>query len=200
MTQEVKYFLDKLDQKWVPIKQQVEQYFDSDSRIRDDGALQVFKRPWIAPKNFGILVFPPANEAWLTMFQEKTTIVIPTIYKKILMEINGCYIYDFELFGLPKSLYTGRLLDRSILQQHDLTLANNSWKKEYKLNEDYFLIGGRDYADDEVIGYFLNENKIYSIRKNGEILSSWDSFVDFLNEEIYKAERTMLNEKNKTIR
>jgi hypothetical protein len=193
---EVTDFLNRLQPKWEPLKQQAIKYFDIDSKLHEDGALRVFRRIWVAPQNFGIILFPPVDINWFFKFQEKTNIIIPQFYQNILLEMNGCYVYDFKLFGLPKSLYTLGQLDRTKLQQLDLGAANTFWKNEYKTDKGLFMIGGRDYSFHEIVGYFIDEKTIYSIRKNGEVISAWSSFENFFKEEINHAEEMMLDEKN----
>ena len=58
--------------------------------------------------------------------------------------------------------------------------------------KDLFYIGGRSYSYSENIGYFIKENEILSIRKNGEILKTWDTVIEFLSDEIAISEKQML--------
>ena len=195
MTSEAKKFLNKFKPDLQPIKVQVEKYFDSDSGIRNDGALQAFKRPWVAPLNFGVLIFPPATKGLIEKYNERSDKPIPPFCIDILRQMNGCFIYDFSLFGLPQSIYTNNLLDRSFLQQYDLGTANTSWIKEYEINNNAFHFGGRAYSDEENIGYFFHNNNIFSLRQNGEVVSEWRNLNDFLKDEVDLAEQMMLDEK-----
>jgi len=111
---------------------------------------------------------------------------------------TGCFVYDFSLFGLPRSLYTAGLLNRSVLEQYDLGAANTAWIHRYNLDRDLFYIGGRAYSDEENVGYFIDNCKIFSLRQNGEIMRSWTTFIDFLSEEIKACEQLMLKEKNES--
>ena len=197
MTTEINAFLKNLNSDWNPVKEQVIKYFDIDSKIRNDGAAQIFKRPWIAPQNYGILIFPPVDKKLFHEFYKRTNKTIPRIYQNILIAVNGCLVYNFSLYGLPKSIYTTGLLDRTILQQYDLTTANIDWVKEYDIDQNLFHIGGRAYSYEENIGYFLDNDKIYSIRKSGEILNSWTDTKSFLQTEITIAEKMMLDKKPK---
>lgn len=194
--EEINAFLNKLSADWHPIKEQANKYFDNYSRLREDGAVQIFRRPWIAPLNFGLVIFPPVYEKWLNEFYMQTGIEIPSLYKHILLNVNGCFVYDFSLYGLPKSVYTEGLLDRSYLQQYDLGSANMYWKHEYKIDNSWFYIGGRHYSFEENLGYFLNGNEIFSVRKNGTVLNIWTDFNDFLIEEIRIVEQNMIRERD----
>jgi len=195
MTNEVQKFLDKLGPDFQPLKKQVEKYFDSHSRITPEGTLQVFKCPWVAPLNFGVIIFSPANDDFIDNYKKRTNKTIPGFYSDILRQLNGCFIYGFSLFGLPKSFYANNLLDRSVLQQYDLGTANMHWIHDYKSSKNAFYFGGRTYSYDENIGYFLENNKIFALRENGKIISEWTSLVDFLNDEIDLAEKMMLDKK-----
>jgi hypothetical protein len=118
------------------------------------------------------------------------------MYQDILSEINGCFVYDFSLFGLPKTMYTTGLLSRTVLEQYDLGTANTNWIHSYDIVKGLFHIGGRAYSNEENVGYFIDNNKIVSIRENGEIVDSWTTFADFLKGEIKVAEQMMLEEKD----
>lgn len=196
MTNEINNFLNNLTLDWEPIKEQAIKYFDLDSKIRNDGAAQIFRRPWVAPQNFGLLLFPPVDKGWFDKFNENTNLIIPKMYQDTLSEMNGCFVYDFSLYGLPKTMYTTGLLNRTELQQYDLGTANTTWIHSYSVNRDLFYIGGRAYSYAENIGYFIDNDKIFSVRKNGEILNSWTTFSNFLKEEIKAAEEMMIKKKS----
>jgi hypothetical protein len=197
MTPEIKSFLDNLPDEWNAIKQQAVKYFDDDSDMRKDGAAQIFKRPWIAPLNFGLLLFPPVKKEFIILFEQRTGKAMPSLYKSVLLQMNGCFAYDFSLYGLPESMYQRNLLDRSFLQQYDLGAANMHWIYEYEVNDRLFHIGSRAYSFEENVGYFIDgENNILSIKTNGEQIRKWNSFESFLLEEIQEAEILMIKEKN----
>jgi len=191
-------FLDKLDNDLNPIKEQAVKYYDIDSSLREDNVVQIYKQPWIAPQNFGLLLFPPVNKNWLGEFEKRTGKLIPKIYEKILLQLNGCFVYDFSLFGLPKSIYTKDVLGRNILQQFDLTEANLSWIKEYNIDQSFFHIGSRAYSYSENIGYFVDKETILSIKTTGEILNSFSTIKDFLAAEIDAAEQMMIMERDES--
>ena len=194
MTKDIKDILDKLDSNLNPIKEQAIRYFDIESNVGADNVVQIFKRPWVAPENFGLILYPPVEKEWLFEFERKTGKIIPKLYEEILLQMNGCFVYDFSLFGLPKSIYTKGVLDRCILQQFDLTEANSSWIREYDANQDLFHIGSHCY--DERIGYFVDNNTILSIKETGEIVNSFATVKDFLIKEIEMAEKIMIMERD----
>jgi hypothetical protein len=197
MKTEIKTFLDKLNSDFEIVKEQVDRYyhFDNKADLRHDGAVKLFNRTWVAPMNYGLLLFPPADKTIIDKFEKKEKLKIPDFYRAILTIMNGCFIYDFKLFGLPKSIYEKGLLDRSDLYQFDLGTANKFWALDYNIKPDLFHFGGRAYSFDENTGYFIDqENKIYSILPSGQIIQTWTSFKQFMTDEVLEAEKMMIED------
>jgi hypothetical protein len=186
--------IDSYPEEYIALKHQAKKYIQNNSNIDDGGTLNVFHRPWVAPFNWGMRLYQPAGQSWIEQFQQRTHKVIPDFYKKFLLAINGCFIYDLSLFGLTPSMYTTGTLNRSILQCTDLTTANNTWIVEYKIDSTCFHFGGRAYTYSENIGYFFTGTEIKSLRKNGNTIKSWTSFSDFLTDEVMEAENMMAEE------
>jgi hypothetical protein len=186
--------IDNYSDEYLAIKRQAKKYFRNNSTIDNNDTLNIFHRPWVAPFNWGLNIYKGADKDWLEQFEQETKKIIPTFYKRFLSAINGCFIYDLSLFGLPPSLYLNRTLDRSQLQCHDLASANRNWIYEYKVDKNSFHFGNRAYTYDENVGYFFYDNKIKSLRTNGKTVNQWDNFSDFLNDEINEAENMMLKE------
>ncbi|MBS0624326.1 MAG: SMI1/KNR4 family protein, partial [Verrucomicrobia bacterium] len=194
MKTEIKTFIDNLNSDFDIVKKQVDRYyhFDNKANLRHDGAVKVFNRTWVAPMNYGLLLFPPADKTIIDKFEKKEKLKIPDLYRVILTIMNGCFIYDFSLFGLPKSIYEKGLLDRSDLYQFDLGTANKFWALDYDIEPNLFHFGGRAYSFDENTGYFIDqENKIYSILPSGQIIKTWTSFKQFMTDEVLEAEKMM---------
>lgn len=204
MNDQIKRYLDNLPKEFKPIVDRANKYysFDNKADVRSDGAVQIFNRTWVVPENYGLLLFQPVENKLMDKFEKLNKLKMPKSYKRILSVMNGCFVYDFALYGLPASLYSRGLLDRTTLGQFDLGAANQFWKYEYETDtDDLFHIGGRVYSFEENIGYFINpDDKIVSLRKNGEILKIWANFSEFLQEEIYEAEKMMLGEMPKKSR
>lgn len=194
MKPEIKSFLDKLSPNLEIVRQQASRYyyFDEKANIRTDGTVQLFNMTWVAPLKYGLLLFPPAPELFIQTFEIEENIIIPPLYKDILSAMNGCYLYNFTLFGLPESMYKKGLLDRSDVFQFDLSTANNFWKLEYNIDSGLFHFGGRAYSDEENIGYFIDNNQhILSVLQSGEVIKSWASFKSFIKDEVLEAEAMM---------
>jgi hypothetical protein len=197
MKTEIKKILDNFPDDLEVIKKQATRYCDYDDKaaIRKDGAVQIFNRTWVAPFNFGLLLFPAAHKQVINRCEKRSKKKIPSKYKDILTCLNGCFIYDFVLFGLPKSIYKKGMLDRSDVYQFDIGIANNDWILEYDIGPGYFYFGGRAYTFNENIGYFMDEKeRIHAIRTSGQILKSWRSFRRFMTDEVSEAEKIMRKE------
>jgi hypothetical protein len=192
--------IDNYSDEYLAIKRQAKKYLRNNSAIDDNNTLNIFHRPWVAPFNWGLNLYKGADKQWLEQFEQETKKIIPTFYKTFLLAINGCFVYDLSLFGLPPSLYLNQTLDRSQLQCHDLGSANTNWIYEYRVDKNSFHFGNRAYTHDENLGYFFYDNKIKSIITNGRTVSQWDNYSDFLNDEINEAERMMLKEVPKQIK
>ena len=179
---------------FLAIKKQAKKYLSNNSNIDDNETLNIFHRPWVAPLNWGLILYTAARKNWLDQFEQKTRKTIPNFYKKFLTTMNGCFIYDLSLYGLPPSFYLKETLDRSQLQCQDLLAANNEWILEYNVDKNYFHFGSRAYSHDQNVGYFFWNDEIRSVRTDGKTVSTWNNFSDFLDNEILEAENMMLEE------
>jgi hypothetical protein len=170
-------------------------YLTKCSAIDIDNSVLIAHRPWLGVMNFAIRFFPPAKKTWLTKFKEKK---IPECYRQFLLATNGAFVFGLSLYGLAPSMQkTPHLLDRSSLQCHDLSLANQDWIKDYRTDLNAFYFGSRAFSYRENLGYFIFGNlKIKALRQNGEIYKEWDSFSLFLEDEIKQAEQQQRNETN----
>ncbi len=186
--------IDSYSDEYIALKKQARKYIQNGSNIDKNEKINILHRPWIAPLNWGLMLYKGADRKWINQVEESIKKTIPDFYKKFLTEINGCFLYDISMFGLIQSL------TRSFLQCHDLTTANIHWIKEFDVDQSFFHFGGGKYSYDENTGYFYGQNKIISIRKNGMLVTEWNDFSDFLNDELTRAEKGMLKEMPKKIR
>lgn len=178
--------IDSYPDDYSAIKKQVKKYIQNGSTVDDNERINILHRPWVAPLNWGIMLYPRADKKWIEEFERKYENNFPPFYKEFLSKINGCFLYDISLFGLTHSL------TRTHLQCHDLATANEYWIREFLIDQSYFYFGSGVYSDEENIGYFYRQNKIISILKNGTIINEWNNFLDFLNNELIEAEKKML--------
>jgi hypothetical protein len=195
---EIRNRIENLPPELDSIANQANKYLENNSSI-NELVLNILHRPWIARLNWGLMLYKGANVNWFIEFKERTGKEIPKFYIDFLKSINGGFIYDISLYGLTPSLYNSGKLNRSILQCHDLTTANNNWIRGYEVDPNLFHFGGRSYKDDENVGYFFDKQKILCYRKNGELINEWDTFSKMLSDEIKIAEQKMLDEVPKEI-
>jgi len=174
-----------------PIKIQVKKYLENNS-VMDEAVLNVLHRLWVAPLNWGLMLYKGASPTWFSEFERRTRKPIPVFYQNFLKQMNGGFIYGMSMYGLTPSIYDTGVLKRTILQCHDLTTANTSWIKEYNVDPELFHFAGRPYSSKENIGYFFDDKNILSIRKNGQILNNWTNLGDMLFDEIEIVEKVML--------
>ena len=159
------------------------------SGVSDD-AILLSHRPHVAPQSYAMRLYKPLTEQTLDRYQQVHRVALSHHYMRILRKLNGAHIFEFSLYGVPRSMATDTpSLNRSGHQPYDIACANTDWKREYRVPGDWFHFGGGPFSYDEIIGYFLDPaGRIYSVRKNGERLRSWQSFSEFLEEELRRAE------------
>ena len=178
--------IDSYPDEYIAIKNQAKKYIQNNSGIDENERLNILHRPWKARLNWGLMIYKGADKEWINQVESSINKEIPDFYKVFLTKMNGCFLYDISLFGIIHSL------TRSFLQCHDLKIANNDWIKEFDIDQSFFHFGGGRYSYEENTGYFYGQNRIMSIRKNGIFVNEWNSFSDFLNEELLRAENEML--------
>lgn len=180
--------IDSYPDEYIAIKKQARKYILNGSNIDKNGRINILHSPWIAPLNWGLMLYKGADKNWINEAELTTQKIIPDFYKKFLLTINGCFLYDISMFGLIHSM------TRTFLQCHNLTTANISWIKEFDVDQSFFYFGGGTYSFEENAGYFYGQGNIMSIRKNGKLVNKWTNFADFLNDELARAEREMLKD------
>jgi hypothetical protein len=186
--EEINKIIDSYPDEYLAIKKQAKKYIHNNSDIENNGRINILHRPWVAPLNWGLMLYKGADNEMINKAENLINKPIPEFYKNFLTKINGCFLYDISLFGLIPSL------TRTVLQCHDLTIANTYWIKEFDVDQSLFLFGGGYYSYEENTRYFYGQNKIISARMNGEFVNEWVNFSDFLNEELARAENKMLKD------
>lgn len=180
-------FILNFPEDLAPLRTLAERLYASDTQTTDD-AICLSHRPRIAPQAFALRLYRPLPESLVARYEAKHNFSISPHYARLLPRLNGAFAFKMSLFGLPASMLEG-LLDRSTLQPLDLATANKHWKTEYSVADDWFHFGGGQYSHDENIGYFVDgQGIVHSARKGGTVLASWQSFKDFLSDELSRAE------------
>ena len=179
-----------------PLAQLVERYAARGLVPRPDGALQIAPTPWVGTEAFAVVLFPPADPTWIAGFAERTGTTIPTHYAEILRAMNGCFVFDLALYGLPPGMQeTTPRLDRATLQPLDLERANRSWAREYRARTENLYVGGRSWSREANCGYFLAEDgTVRSLLRGGESVGTWPSIERMLAAELPVVERRALEQ------
>ena len=173
-----------------PLKRAAHRYAQYPSRVSNDGLLLVGQRPWVAPKNYILTVFPGLTDSEVAQYEERFEIEVPSSYQDVLGHIGGAFCFGMSLFGIPRSMLSEpRLLDRSVIQCHNLATAVNLWSHEYRVPTEFFHFGSRHFSYTENIGYFLNgSGHVFSARKTGETIAVWTDISEFLRDELAASE------------
>ena len=178
-----------------PLKEAANRYMPYSSQISGDGLVQIGHRPWIAPKNYLLTIFPGLTDSQIKQYQLTFKIEIPPVYTAVLKNIGGAFCFGLSLYGLPRSMLNRPpLLDRSVIQCHDLAMAATHWVHEFNVAEDFFHFGDRHFSRTDNVGFFFDAHEcVYSVLKGGTIVSQWDNFSEFLEQEL-QASETLENE------
>jgi len=181
--------INSLSRKFTPLKNAALRYVDQASKIDRHGTLLLGHRPWVAPENYMLFLYPGIDPEALERCCNQLEIEVPSLYAEFLSEINGAFLFGMSLFGIPKSMMGNPpMLNRSSLQCHCLSFAVTDWVRQYRLPFEAFHFGSRHYSSSENVGYFLNDSLIYCIRKNGEIIGQWRDLTSFLDAELAASE------------
>jgi hypothetical protein len=183
--------LAELPEFLAPLKVAASRYLQYPSRYSPDGTVSIGHRPWVAELNYLFVLYPGVGVDVLTRYSQQFELEVPALYAEFLKSLCGTFCFGMSLFGIPASvLDDSPLLDRSVLQCHNLASAVHRWTREYQIQPGLFYFGSRYYSREENTGYFINENgRLLSIKKQGEVVGEWTNFRDFLAEELQASEK-----------
>ena len=214
---EISQFISKLSNNVEPIKEICEKYIEYCSIIDGDYSgdlegniisyfevIRIWHNPNIYKDNYMFTLNKGIDPKWVTLFKEKTNIDIPKMYVEFLVEINGCCLFDqmldcLNLFGLPPEMYyppfyykDKQEIKRKKYNCEDLEIMNTTIKNDFMMGRHIFngfYIGHRNYNDDEhYIGYFIENDCIFAVNENKEIINKYSTLIEFLSNEIKTTE------------
>ena len=115
---------------------------------------------------------------------------IPPFYRDMLTRLNGGFLFETALFGIPFSmLQDPPLLNRSVQQPLDVCTANEHWRLEYGVPRTSFYFASGSHSSTDNVGYFLMpNNSIEAYPKGNKKIGEWATFTAFLTAEITRAE------------
>lgn len=178
--------LDSLPADLEPLAVAARSLLDQPGGPSANGVLQLGHRPWVAPENYAITLYPGLPADSLSRYSKRFGLEVPSMYAEFLAAVNGAFCFGMALAGVPASMLgSPPLLNRMILQCHDLSSSVGLWAYEYrKLPAGAFGFGHRHWSRRENVGYFLVEGRILSIRKSGKVVGEWSKLPDFLHDEL----------------
>lgn len=179
--------LQSLPDVFHPLREHAERYLSSGAVIHETGVVSIGRDPKVAPEYFLFRLYQPAPTEWLV---RRRSYQVPLEYLRFLASANGCFAYGMSLYGFAPSMESGTPhLSRTVLQCLDLTLANDVWRREFRLPQPLFHFGSRHYSHTENVGYFMEESgSIRTFLKSGRELEGWSDFSRFLQDELTAAQ------------
>lgn len=183
--------LDSLPAFLSSLKEAAGRYLKYPSNVSKNGVLNVGHRPWVAPMNYMLMLYPGVAGESLERYSDRFELQVPEPYADFLRAVNGGFFFGMSLSGIPGSMLGNPpLLDRSQLQCHDLSMCARSWILEYNVPPGFFHFGGRKYSYSQNVGYFFDgDRRIVSIRGRKKVIGEWGSFSDFLRDELAESEK-----------
>ncbi len=128
-------FLEHLTGELEPVRDLVLRFLDRGSCIdAASGALCVSHRPGIAPEAGALRLFHAVGDRVISTYEQIHSITICPEYRSVLKRMNGAFLFEISLFGLPPSMCrVPPLLDRSTAWPLDLGSAQRNWAREYNV-------------------------------------------------------------------
>ena len=183
--------LDALPDFLAPLGAAARRYLQYPSVIGKDGVVEIGHRPWVAELNYMLMFYPGIERPALERYSRRFQIQVPEMYAEFLRAVNGGFLFGMSLCGVPLSMLgSPPLLDRRILQCHDLATAATQWIFEYDVPDGYFHFGSRHFSYRANVGYFFDgESRIVCVRGRKKVIREWTRFSDFMKDELEASER-----------
>jgi hypothetical protein len=179
-----------LPEELAPLRQLAEKLLAEGSTEVPEG-VAIARRLAVAPEYNALFLFTGITREEISQYETRFSLTIPAIYKTLLTQVNGLHAFELSLFGIPASMMLEPpLLDRVHVGPSDIGIANQDWKRSYRVDPLLFHFGKGPLSLNENLGYFLSptSHRIHACRKNGELFNSWVSMRDFLTDELKRAE------------
>lgn len=203
----IEQFLQRLDGELSPLKAVVQQFSSPDANLDPvTGALRLSHRPAIGTDAYACILYPPVDLDVIERYEgihharASRCVHIPPFYKGVLGQLNGAFVFETALFGVPSPMAQNPPgLDRSAQHPLDVGTANEFWRLEYKVDDSTFFFASGSHSDTENVGYFLTPyNHVEGYLRGGNKIAQWQTLGTFLGAEIERAksryveyERTM---------
>ena len=178
-----------------PILSLLQTFDKSDFTEEDGGIVLVGHEPERGLMAYAVTLFPGLSIEDIERYEEATGIDFPKTLKKFLQRLNGAFLSDLSIYGIPTSMLNNPpLLSRSVRNPYDVATATKLWRLAYEdADHDEFHFSGRNISWSGQIGYFLRKDgSVVSYPKNKTVYKSqvWPSLDEWLRDEI---DNTILN-------
>lgn len=187
----IEHRLNGLPEFLRPLRLACDRHMARRAEVSKSGVVSIGHRPWVAPSNYMIVLYPGIAKSAIQRYAETFAICVPDYYASFMQSVGGAFCFGMSLFGIPPSMLASPpFFDRTVLQCHDLATAAKEWVTRYRVVKESFHFGSRHFSRCENIGYFFDENNcIYSARTSGQVVARWSSFTAFLSDELEASER-----------
>jgi hypothetical protein len=182
-------FLGELPSDYSPIKQLVQSFDCSDIYKDEGGNMLMGHEPEIAPLAFAVTVFPGVQNEAIEQYEHSNQIVFPEPLKEFLNHINGAYLCELNIYGIPLSMlqYPPKL-SRSIRNPLNVATATKIWRVEFNGPQvDEFHFASRNISWTVQIGYFWRPDGSvvsYPLGKAEYQSRAWPTFTTWLHNEL----------------
>jgi hypothetical protein len=194
-------FLQKLRSDLSPVRSVIYKLASSETNLEPrSGALRLSHRPQDGSEAYAVVLFPGVGLDIIERYENTQRARIrdyrniPAFYKDILTQLNGAFLFDTALFGIPPSMvHDPALLDRSALQPLDACTANEDWRLEYgpPPTDHHFACGWHSVHDK--IGYFLTStNSVGAYLAGGKKIGDWETMNAFLADVVERPQLSNL--------
>ena len=197
MNPAIKRFLQTIGDDLSPLRCVIERLAASDANVEPlTGSLRLSHRPEIGTEAYACVLYPGVGFDVIDRYERvqrarlSSYVDIPPFYKNLLTRMNGAYLFNMALFGVPPSMAQNPpLLDRSTLQPLDVCSANDTWRLDYRVARSNFYFASGSHSSTENVGYFLTpDNRVEAYLVGEKKIGEWAGMDVFLTEEVERAE------------
>jgi len=160
----------------------------------ESGALFVGSRESKGLGGFDFIVFPSCSEELIKSYCGSLNVSLPRTCLEYLSQFNGGNFFGLYLYGLDERVaFPSSSNNVSLWRPHDLCAERLILKRMSRLShgrDGHFTFASRPSAPEEVLSYALEYPtfaKVIAISRKGQVVASWDTFIEFLASELKAA-------------
>src|SRR5947208_9474655 len=99
MMEEARAILDGLPADLAPLADAARGLLDHPGDLSADGVLSLGHRPWVAPENYAIRLYPGLPAEVLRRYVGRFGLEVPEVYANFLAAVNGAFCFGMSLAG-----------------------------------------------------------------------------------------------------